>query len=148
MNPVFCAPVSVQPAWKLNILENGHDSYGCIVWNSWPSPVPRTKERVSRATACPHDLPEEVIMLWDPQQVKSNKFTLFEPIEWVTIQMVEQQGHPRVRALEGLVEEFTPPGRTVEFAPSRPTRCSDVMMLCAVPYQHEHPCAKKYHTTH
>ena len=40
--------------------------------------------------------------------------------------MVEQQGHPRVRALEGLVEEFSPPGRAVEFALSRsPTRRSD-----------------------
>ena len=40
--------------------------------------------------------------------------------------MVEQQGHPCIRALEGLVEEFTPPGRAVEFALSRsPTRRSD-----------------------
>ena len=63
--------------------------------------------------------------------------------------MVEQQGHPRVRALEGLVEEFTPPGRAVEFALSRsPTRRSDVIILRAVPYQHEHPCAKKSHATH
>ena len=30
--------------------------------------------------------------------------------------MVEQQGHPRARALEGLVKERPPPGRAVEFA--------------------------------
>ena len=66
-------------------------------------------------------------------QVINKLNTIFEPIEWAAVQMVEQQGYPRVRALEGLVGELPPPGRAVEFALSwSPTKRSDVMILRAV----------------
>ena len=132
-------------AWKLNILENGHDSYAAS-YEIRDQAQFRELRNESPGQQLVHMTYEKKSLCYEiHNQVKLN--TLFEPIEWAAVQMVEQQGHPRARALEGLVKELPPPGRAVEFALSwSPTKRSDVIRLRAVPYQH--PCAKKSYITH
>ena len=157
-NTVVALPEFPPAVYSRNSRENviiifeGHDSCSCcIVWNVWQSPVPRTKERVSRETARRHDLRvlgrNHYVVISTVIIIYKLYYEIFEPIDWAAFQMVERQGYPRACPLEELVEELPPPGRAVGRALSwSPTKRSNVMILRAVPYQH--PCAKKSYTTH